>query len=277
MPYGNVKISQSDLESRRKNRGLPAPPFNHRTGDGVGYWDFKGYKDQIYKVASTGFANYDAYWSYFNDNERGIREKIIFDKLLKPGDVFMDVGAYMGSWTLAALANGVSMVYSYEIDPRWMKELELNVEINGWNDRTLIHNWGLYSENTESDWYDSEDWGQKAKFCKLDEQFPSNQLDFVKIDTEGAELHVLSGGWNTFKKFKPNMWVECHLEWDQQITDKVINHLKRIDPGYIIEAFMLDPNTRHVLASRPTLENKRYFIMRSYTLDQLIDMTAEKI
>jgi hypothetical protein len=34
------------------------------------------------------------------------------------------------------------------------------------------------------------------------------RLDFIKIDTEGAELHVLRGGERTIKEFRPAILVE---------------------------------------------------------------------
>jgi hypothetical protein len=34
------------------------------------------------------------------------------------------------------------------------------------------------------------------------------RLDFIKIDTEGGELHVLQGGERTIKEFRPSILVE---------------------------------------------------------------------
>jgi FkbM family methyltransferase len=59
------------------------------------------------------------------------------------------------------------------------------------------------------------------------------RLDFVKIDVEGAELHVLQGGSRSVESFRPTMLVEIedrHLQRYEYTPDDVVGWLR--ERGY---------------------------------------------
>ena len=62
---------------------------------------------------------------------------------------------------------------------------------------------------------------------------------FVKVDTEGADLDVLLGGFNFIEKFKPTIFVEAHyhMYFDEEKHSKVFNFLE--SQGYNLTEFKM--------------------------------------
>jgi hypothetical protein len=57
---------------------------------------------------------------------------------------------------------------------------------------------------------------QKAELGTIDDFVAQRQigkLDFVKIDVEGWELHVLRGGYKTLRRFHPVLYLEVSDTW----------------------------------------------------------------
>jgi len=67
----------------------------------------------------------------------------------------------------------------------------------------------------------------KVKSTSLDEYFKNINLDYIKIDVEGAELRVIKGGIETLKKCKLCV-IECHYDEDWKEIYQVLkdNNLK---------------------------------------------------
>lgn len=57
-------------------------------------------------------------------------------------------------------------------------------------------------------------WGDRAAIERVNvktlDSFNLDHATLIKIDVEGSELKVLKGALNTFKKFKPALWIEIH-------------------------------------------------------------------
>jgi FkbM family methyltransferase len=53
----------------------------------------------------------------------------------------------------------------------------------------------------------------KVKSISLDEYFKNKNVDYMKIDVEGAEFRVIKGGIETFRKCKLVI-IECHYDED---------------------------------------------------------------
>ena len=72
------------------------------------------------------------------------------------------------------------------------------------------------------------------------------------------------------------MWIECHAFLDRDIIRKVIEFLRReIDPDYLIEPHQITPDDLHLLVMRPTHQNKKDYILRTYSLETLIEKYIE--
>jgi FkbM family methyltransferase len=124
---------------------------------------------------------------------------------LRPGDVFYDVGANIGSYTLLAAAAGAE-VQAFEPSPATAARLRRNVELNGIADRVAVHECALgaqdgvveFSQGADTTNHvlaDGEDRGaaDRVAIRRFDEGFRPDRPGFIKIDVEGFEEQVLAG------------------------------------------------------------------------------------
>lgn len=153
------------------------------------------------------------------------------DQVLKAGNVFVDVGANMGLYSLFA-ANRVGVhgyIIAIEPSTRDFERLETNVKLNSFRnikpehcalsnhagfaelhiakERNAGHNTfgtfayeGVRQERTEH-----------VRLQTLDEMIQQKRLeriDVIKVDVEGSELSVLEGAENTINKFHPILLLE---------------------------------------------------------------------
>jgi len=167
---------------------------------------------------------------------------------VKPGEVFFDVGAADGQWTLYALASGAT-VYAFEPSMPHYKKLVADVLANdpplmasadaagiwqpdfgarGFFERAKLYNIGLGMRDTVerlSDWYGrivgesasppemTPDTLVPVRFLPLDHFLPElERCDWIKVDVEGGEMDVLDGAWRVIEKFRPNLILENHSQ-----------------------------------------------------------------
>lgn len=185
------------------------------------------------------------------EDEEIVRQQFWYPHI-KKGDVILDIGASFGSYTLSALALGAT-VYSFSPEHEFPK-IRASVEENrGFRQRCHIFNFGFHNDTglfkTDSAAFfkvgemseqqirrvnDNNFCGWYIPVKKLDD-FVSNtpnigKIDFIKIDTEGAEYNILVGGIKTLKRYRPKLLVEFHLFKDQNIAAKCHELLTEI--GY---------------------------------------------
>ena len=161
----------------------------------------------------------------------------------KPGDIMLDVGACIGTWSVHAAVYGAK-VYAFEIGKPHIQTLMLNSRLNNVKNMILIHKIALRSNNDVELVYDgwmhvcrksdALDDGSliQIKSIALDQwvkQYNLPHINYIKIDVEGMELNVLKGAINTLKEFKPKLIVEIHDETPDRRSG-VENLLK--DLGY---------------------------------------------
>ena len=148
-------------------------------------------------------------------------EQEFIKNYLRPGDIFIDVGAHFGLFSLiaASCVSKTGRVYSIEPCSKTYKRLLKNIELNNY---TNVHCFKLALSDTNS-WKDmviSSDgfdaWNSLAKksnnpfFTRrikcitYDEFVEEKKIDgcttMVKIDVEGWENYVLAGGEKTLSK-----------------------------------------------------------------------------
>ncbi len=130
---------------------------------------------------------------------------------LQPGDVFFDVGAYMGEYSLlgARLVEPGGRVVAFEPDPVARSLLERNLAANGVSNVTVVSH--AVTDREGQAWLDSQTWLELGSsdstvtssrgpvevqavtlqaFCQQHGVTPS----VVKIDTPGSEPQVVAGG-----------------------------------------------------------------------------------
>ena len=131
---------------------------------------------------------------------------------LRKDDLFVDIGANIGSYTVLAGGHVGAKVVSIEPVPKTFEYLKTNIAINHINDNVMVYNFALGNEK-----------GQIAFTSTLDTmnhvatepeentiQVPVETLDAIlekekeplllKIDVEGFETNVLKGASQTLQK-----------------------------------------------------------------------------
>ena len=130
---------------------------------------------------------------------------------LRPGDVFVDVGANLGYYTVLAakLVGETGRVYAFEPDPVNFGILEQNVRLNRLdnvvleekavsNEQGTIQLFLAESNKGDHRIFQPKGEGRKAvdvEAVSLDAYFDGveESVDFVKVDTQGAEGVILEG------------------------------------------------------------------------------------
>jgi len=151
-------------------------------------------------------------------------EPWLIDCVPPEGEVALDVGANVGRWT-RVLAEGYRIVHAFEPNPEALPALKANLPAN-----VIIHGLGLWSERKRvvfnafgesgyySAYFEKEDFGKGTPALSKAERevFPldalgiSGKVDFIKIDTEGAEVHIIQGAERLIRANRPALLIEVH-------------------------------------------------------------------
>jgi FkbM family methyltransferase len=138
------------------------------------------------------------------------------DRVVRPGDVAVDVGANVGFLTLrlAARVGGGGTVYAFEPTTAAFARLQRNLALNalpqirpvqaGLSDREgslrarIQHSYRIDGRDRVEE--------QEVTLVTLDgwaAREGLSRLAFLKIDTDGMEAHVLRGGQETLRRLRP--------------------------------------------------------------------------
>jgi FkbM family methyltransferase len=162
----------------------------------------------------------------FGDPKREREEERAMRRLAKEGDVVIDIGANVGTFTLAA-ANAVGRsgrVFAFEAHPRTAAYLARNVRLNAL--RNVVVTAAALGDRPGTLEFSEERYddvnhvvekgtGVPVPVMRLDEVAPLQEVErirCIKIDVEGYELPVLRGAERTigktdyvlFEAFEPN-------------------------------------------------------------------------
>jgi len=166
----------------------------------------------------------------FNNYEE--RNKKLIASHLKDGDVFFDVGANIGLFSLYLKRLYPDLkCYLFEPFPTLFNCLKLTLKNSKMED-VHINDYALCNENKELEFFidtfndgghslDSSSISSRSKKAqslkiqgkKLDSFVAENnidRIDFLKIDIQGAEVEFLKGARESINKFKPKIMVELN-------------------------------------------------------------------
>ena len=172
---------------------------------------------------------------YWRGEYSGAQLAILKD-LLRPGSVFIDLGANQGEFSIYAahLVGKTGQVFSFEPDPRMRLRLNENVSLNQFSQVT-IEPYAVSDKPGALDLYTPvkayEDGTQNAGLPSLyaregvNAAFASVEVttldtwketrgichvDVIKLDIEGAELPALRGGENLICRCRPALLIELN-------------------------------------------------------------------
>lgn len=130
---------------------------------------------------------------------------------LRPDEVFADVGANIGSYTILAAGAARALVHAFEPVPVTFAVLDTNVRVNGLGHRVTLQRFGVGDAPGELVMTSEND--TVNRILRPDETAPNTvrvlvrRIDdllagvvprLVKVDVEGYEREVLDGGEATF-------------------------------------------------------------------------------
>ncbi|MCE2504651.1 MAG: FkbM family methyltransferase [Chlorobi bacterium] len=151
-----------------------------------------------------------------------------FAHLLRPNDVFFDIGANIGWYSLlASKLASEGEVHAFEPLPFIFNKLIRNWKINGFQNKVYFNNialgdnedseatmytfQGLYHSHSSLSTFDRSDYkAVTVPMTTLDQYITDNdiqRIDLIKMDTEGAELDILKGGVELLKRNVPPILV----------------------------------------------------------------------
>lgn len=149
--------------------------------------------------------------------------------------VFVDIGAHAGKYTVR-MANKIrerGEVVALEPESFNFSLLAKNIERNGLENVTCI-NKACSDENGIVEFYRHNKYStlhsikvnkggelQKVATCRLDSVLATLKIEnvsFIKMDVEGAELEVIKGADETIRKYSPRIVFEA---WDKQYLSKI--------------------------------------------------------
>ncbi len=207
---------------------------------------------------------------FMGEYERAIT--CVISKMVEIGDVCLDVGANFGWYAtlLSKLSGPSGSVHAFEPVPTIFSELKQNVLANGIGGNISINNEALGDAHGEVDLHvfsdqptghssistlgNTEFICYKSKLRTLDSYLDENKIEnvnFVKVDIEGAEMMFLKGATNLFSQevppifiiemaletlksfgFKPNdliLFIQRNFSYDFYVIDEVDFTLRKID------------------------------------------------
>jgi FkbM family methyltransferase len=165
-------------------------------------------------------------------------DRLTYLRLIKRGHHVLDVGANIGVCThlFSRLVGSKGAVHSFEPSSATHTSLGEMIEASGCKNVTA-HRTGLgnfegtaelitpgsdhgqssFHQHSASSWETPLSLSrQTVPVSTLDgfvESFGIGRIDFIKVDTEGNELHFIEGGKASLRRFRPLVYMELNDKW----------------------------------------------------------------
>jgi len=169
---------------------------------------------------------------------------------VQKGDVVLDCGANIGTYTRHALERGAKLVVAIELAPESLECLRRNLEKEIASGRVVVYPKGVWNKDDVLQLSISDEWASTAASVVLDRggQGPKvplttidklvaelrlTKVDFVKMDIEGSEMQALEGAVETVRRFHPRMAIA--VEHRPSDPDRIPELVHRLWPEYQYE------------------------------------------
>jgi FkbM family methyltransferase len=187
---------------------------------------------------------------------------------VRHGDVVLDCGANVGTFTRTALLAGASKVIAFDIDPRNLECLRRNfapeiqagrvavVEKGVWNAEASMK--AKFYTNTNLNTITMANRVETAEqplvkdvpLTAIDtvvKELGLARVDFIKMDVEGAELKALEGAAGTIRTYRPRLSIATENEPEdvhaipQWVNRLGLNYQTRLGSCRRIRPWMIRP------------------------------------
>jgi FkbM family methyltransferase len=156
------------------------------------------------------------------------------------GDIVIDGGAHVGTFTDEALRRGAAKVIAVEPEPvnaecfrrNFKKEIEegrvILIEKGVWSSETTMELSVAKENSGMNSFVIDQGTGTKVsvpltRIDTLVRQLGLPRVDFIKLDIEGAEREALKGGIETLTQFRPRLMLEMyHRPDDRQVLPAIV-------------------------------------------------------
>jgi FkbM family methyltransferase len=193
------------------------------------------------------------FWYGYYEKELGD----LLKKVIRSNDVFLDIGANIGYFSLLAATNYSSAkIISFEPVKHLFQKMNHNISINNIkNIETVNAAVGEINEEKElflsspdnlgmSSFHQPGNYSRKkerVKVVAIDDWFKTSgltKIDLIKLDIEGGELAALKGMKEVLQNFRPIVIVEINPETLSMFSLKpgdIYNYLNQLNfDGFII-------------------------------------------
>jgi FkbM family methyltransferase len=193
----------------------------------------------------------------------------------KEGDTVIDIGAHIGRYTITSSkqVGNSGKVVAIEADPDNFELLKRNIALNNLTN-VLPLNYAVFSERTRIKLYEQS---ASAKYNSLMlaraaktknyvevnadtldsilKQNGVNQVNWIKIDVEGAEFEVLKGSTKTLSGENVSLFIEIHNIGDPSHYDNIVDFLKYHDYEITFEQRYDRSGESHVILRKKNNNN----------------------
>ena len=167
------------------------------------------------------------FWYGYYEKELGE----VFNKIVKPGDVFLDLGANIGYFSLLVASNWPSVkVFSFEPLAALFQHMNDNVRLNNIKNISTVNaavgetneekelfvsgpdNLGMSSFHQPGNYSGKK---ERVKVVAIDDWLKTSglsKIDIIKLDIEGSELAALKGMREVLQRQKPVLIAEMNPE-----------------------------------------------------------------
>jgi FkbM family methyltransferase len=151
---------------------------------------------------------------------------------IRSGDVVLDMGCNLGTFTRLALDRGAGRVVSFEPQPFYQRCIRKTFAKEIAEGRVMLVEQPLWSEKKTVHFAGTSlvghiaDEGIPMQTVTLDEivaRLGLQKVDFLKADIEGAERHALLGAQATIKRFRPRIaFCVYHYPDDPEVIGQIL-------------------------------------------------------
>lgn len=192
---------------------------------------------------------------YFQYNTNLVTD---FVKMVRPGNIVLDVGANIGQFSLPILKklNSEGRLYCFEPDFENRNKLKTNIDLNTWDNYEILayglgnsnelysmvnpdtRNKGMNRISSKSD-VDSKKRVEVKRLDDVAKELGITTIDIIKVDIEGFENEFLKGARNTLFNFQPILVMELsseNLREQNSDPEEVLNFLLSLGYDLILDA-----------------------------------------